>query len=53
MGGDERAREVKWVGVRERTDEKRADEEIQMKREVKIGAKNSEGQKVRRKWRAE
>lgn len=24
VGGDERAREVKWVGVRERTDEKRA-----------------------------
>ncbi len=29
------------------------DEEIKMKREVKIGVKNSEGQKVRRKRRAE
>lgn len=53
MGGEERAREVKWVGVRERTDEKRADEETQMKGEVKMRAKNSEAPTGRRKRRAE
>lgn len=45
MGGDERMREVKWVGVRERTNKERADGEMKMKGEVKI---NSERQKVRR-----
>lgn len=31
MGGDERAREVKWLEVRERTDKKRADEDMKIK----------------------
>lgn len=49
MGGDERATEVKWVWVRERTDKKRAHEETGMKGGVDMRAKNIERQKVRRK----
>lgn len=45
MGGDERATEVKWVWVRERTDMKRAHEETGMKGGVDMRAKNMSDRK--------